>query len=207
MYSSCPWSAQNPGQGQEPGRCSLSPATTQAQGKSTSPAARSEQGEKTPALSHISFPWARAGTEGRDRAACWLGLAAWLGSCRASMPYQCCEGMMFLCLNILTSNHLCLQGRMLILSIFFQYVLSVLSVFAIQLLEGGYMLVWGPDSVAEHCQHSLCQSDWSLWLKCHPPSQGWSLSAFLLLLRLLWCNWICPFCHAWGSGLRERSAF
>lgn len=46
MYSRWPWSAQKPAERQEVGRHSLCPATTQAWGKSTCPAARSEQERK-----------------------------------------------------------------------------------------------------------------------------------------------------------------
>lgn len=37
----------------------------------------------------------------------------------------------------------------------FLSICSLHCLFAVELLQGGYMLVWGPESVAECCQHSL----------------------------------------------------
>lgn len=71
-----------------------------------------------------------------------LGLApAVQAHCTYSVKIRKCGFV----LNILKSNHLCLQGRMLILAIFFWYVLCIVCL-QYSPCRRGYMLVWEPDS-------------------------------------------------------------
>lgn len=186
MSSRCPWAAQNPAEGQGLGKHSLSPAIamTQAQGKSTSPAARSEQGRKL--WLRVMFPSPGPVLGQRDVAARGAGLAPAGQEC-FTCAVENRDGVFAFEFphkwSFMSSRH---DAH---LHHFFHYVLCNTALAGgLHASLGSRLCCWVLPGL-----NLLC---WPLWLKCQPPSQGWSLSLFLMLLRLHCCNWICPFGHA-----------
>lgn len=103
---------------------------------------RGEQGQKLHLW--VMFSSAGLGLGQRDVAVPRASSASLLGLAPAGQARCACavkNRAGGLCSNNPTSNHFHLRCRMLILTVFFQYVLCV--VFAIQLLPGGCVLHWG----------------------------------------------------------------